>query len=75
VVILTGTPEMADEEFIPLVIRLIWNIDRVVDVVNRLSQPQPGDAPAYDVPAQPAPSAQRASGDQMANVPPPRDHH
>jgi CBS-domain-containing membrane protein len=39
VVVLTGAVETAEEkELLPLVIRLIWNIDGVVDVVDRLGE-------------------------------------
>jgi CBS domain-containing protein len=39
VVILTGHPEAAhDRELIPVMIRLIWDVDGVIDVVNRLER-------------------------------------
>ncbi len=42
VVVLTGTPGPAEEaDLIPVAIRLIWDIDGVVDVVNKLTTPQP----------------------------------
>jgi CBS domain-containing protein len=67
VVVLTGTPEMTeDQDLIPLAIRLIWHIDGVVDVINRLGEHQPGVTPAEPAPAtRPEPSdkptASRAS--------------
>jgi hypothetical protein len=44
VVSLTGTmrPEPGDgHDLIPLALRLIWDIDGVVDVVNRLGETKP----------------------------------
>lgn len=47
VVVLTGALETAEErELVPVVIRLIWNIDGVVDVVDKLGERSPGDTPA-----------------------------
>jgi CBS domain-containing protein len=44
VVVLTGRPEAPeDRELIPVVIRLIWDVDGVIDVLNRLGE-QAGDA-------------------------------
>jgi CBS domain-containing protein len=44
VVILTGNPEAPeDRELIPAAIRLIWDVDGVIDVSNRLGE-QTGDA-------------------------------
>jgi osmotically-inducible protein OsmY len=44
VVILTGDPEAPeDREVVPVAIRLIWDVDGVIDVVSRLG------APAEDV--------------------------
>lgn len=43
-VILTGTtegPKAPDREMVPTAIRLIWDIDGVIDVDNRLGQPAP----------------------------------
>ena len=60
VVVLSGTPAMTeDEELIPLAIRLIWNIDGVVDVVNRLREDR-----ASDTPAEPALATRPEPGDQ-----------
>jgi CBS domain-containing protein len=45
VVILTGNPEAPeDREFVSAAIRLIWDVDGVIDVVNRLGE-QAGEAP------------------------------
>jgi len=44
VVILTGHPEVPeDREIIPAVIRLVWDVDGVIDVLNRLDE-RAGDA-------------------------------
>jgi CBS domain-containing protein len=52
VVILTGQPEAPkDRELIPVAIRLIWDVDGVIDVSNRLGE-QAGDA--SDLTASPA---------------------
>jgi CBS domain-containing protein len=43
-VILTGAtkgPEAPDPDLVPMAVRLIWDIDGVVDVDNRLGQPAP----------------------------------
>jgi CBS domain-containing protein len=51
VVILTGRPESAeDRELIPAAIRLIWNVDGVIDVSNRLGD-QADDAAELTEPA------------------------
>ncbi len=51
VVILTGHPESAeDRELIPAAIRLIWNVDGVIDVSNRLGD-QADDAAELTEPA------------------------
>jgi CBS domain-containing protein len=52
VVILTGNPEAPeDRALIPVAIRLIWDVDGVIDVTNRLGE-QAGDA--SDLTASPA---------------------
>jgi CBS domain-containing protein len=61
VVILTGNPEVPeDRELIPMVIRLIWDVDGVIDVSNRLGE-QVGD-----VPGEPQVVAGQPAGDQSA---------
>jgi CBS-domain-containing membrane protein len=50
IITLTGTPGLAAPEhadLIPLVIRLIWDVDGVIDIVDQLGEPQPSiPAPA-----------------------------
>jgi CBS domain-containing protein len=48
VVVLTGTLPLADDrhtDLVPVAIRLLWDIDGVVDVVNHLGEPRPEAAP------------------------------
>ena len=55
-VILTGTTEGAnapDKELVPKIIGLIWDVDGVVDVDNRLGQPAPIACEAPDSPPPP----------------------
>ena len=41
IVILTGLPgQLEQPDLIPVAVRLTWDIDGVVDVVNRLTAPQ-----------------------------------
>lgn len=62
VVILTGQPETVDQrDLIPVAIRLIWDIDGVVDVINRLGTP-PNAGTATDATGSPR---------QAANTSPP----
>ena len=43
IVTLIGQPGQADEvAMIPVAVRLTWDIDGVVDVVNKLTAPQSG---------------------------------
>jgi CBS domain-containing protein len=59
VVVLTGTLDMTeDRDLIPVAIRLIWHIDGVVDVLNRLSEHRPGTTPH-----RPAPTPRSAPDD------------
>ena len=54
-VILTGTTtEPEEEELVPIATRLIWDVDGVVDVSNRLNQPPavPGEPALQDTAAQ-----------------------
>jgi CBS domain-containing protein len=45
VVTLTGSPRTHEEaDLVPVLIRLIWDVDGVVDVVNRLGEPAPDPA-------------------------------
>jgi CBS domain-containing protein len=45
VVMLTGHPEEPEcRELIPVAIRLIWDVDGVIDVLNRLDEQAAGDA-------------------------------
>ena len=47
VVILTGTaPTDAHHDFLPIALRVIWDIDGVVDVVNRLGATKPASPAA-----------------------------
>jgi len=61
VVILTGHPEAPeDRELIPMVIRLIWDVDGVIDVSNRLGER------AAEGEAQPQEAAGPPAADQTA---------
>jgi CBS domain-containing protein len=45
VVILTGNPQAPDDsKLIPLAIRLIWDVEGVIDVDNRLAEPMDGES-------------------------------
>jgi len=56
VVILTGNPEAPeDQELIPMAIKLIWDVDGVIDVSNRLGeQVTAALGEPEEVPGQPA---------------------
>jgi CBS domain-containing protein len=59
VVILTGHPEAPeDRELMPMVIQLIWDVDGVIDVSNRLGEPPAEGA------AEPQVVAEQLAGDQ-----------
>ena len=59
VVILTGNPEAPeDRELIPMAIRLIWDVDGVIDVANRLGEQ------VSDIRAEPEMVPGQAAGDQ-----------
>jgi CBS domain-containing protein len=61
VVILTGHPEAPeDRELIPMVIRLIWDVDGVIDVSNRLGER------AAEGAAEPPVVAEQPAADQQA---------
>ena len=61
VVILTGHPEAPeDRELIPMVIRLIWDVDGVIDVSNRLGER------AAEGAAEPQVVAEQPAADQQA---------
>jgi CBS domain-containing protein len=52
VVILTGHPEAPeDRDLIPVAIRLIWDVDGVIDVFNRLGEPAGEDSEVTSGPA------------------------
>ena len=52
VVILTGHLEAPeDRELIPVAIRLIWDVDGVIDVLNRLDEQADGAAELTEPPA------------------------
>jgi CBS domain-containing protein len=52
VVILTGHPEaQEDRDLIPAAIRLIWDVDGVIDVFNRLGEPAGADSELSSGPA------------------------
>jgi len=53
VVILTGNPQAPeDSKLIPVAIRLIWDIEGVIDVDNRLGEPMHGESGLLTVEAQ-----------------------
>jgi len=61
VVILTGHPDAPeDHELIPVAIRLIWDVDGVIDVFNRLGEQ------ADESPAEPEMISAQPGGDQPA---------
>jgi len=61
VVILTGNPEAPEErELIPMVIKLIWDVDGVIDVSNRLGEQ------VIDIPGEPQVASGQPAGDQPA---------